>query len=563
MRKRLWLTLPLCLIAGAAFAAVSVGSAAGGTRHASTVLSTLHVTADNTDVDHSDPALAYGVLSWQTEYETCTTLLGYKDSSGSVSNSIAPMGAVGMPVVTNGGKTYTFTIKSGMHFSNGDPITGKNYEYAFDRDALHNLASPVSAFMQPVKGWAAEENSLSESIKSVSGISSTATKLTINLSVKDGTLLAVLALPFFCPLDKAAPFWNGSVWKDSQVSGAWPGSGPYYLFSRNPTVQEVLKTNTHYSGTQKHVASQIVIDMNTSAATAYNGIGNNTYASDLNGNPEPANNHALFNTYGLNNSHFWVYKELAVAYLAMNQARSAFAKAKVGARKAVNNVIDRPGILAISGFDSGSAQTQPLPKALAGTHWQSNYAYPITTPNTARFNAAKTQSNNCSGHAHINFWHGHSPTALQAASLDSYDLQQMGCVVNSVPFSGYDRYTAAGIKGNTMDIMTAGWVDDYPDGWDWYGILFNGRTIGDTNNNDLAYMENSIINSKADFCNNQVGSTRTNCWGQLDQYNTLNVAPWATTVATNFVDYTAPKSAGYKFDAPFGSVDLGQFYQHT
>jgi hypothetical protein len=74
-------------------------------------------------------------------------------------------------------------------------------------------------------------------------------------------------------------------------------------------------------------------------------------------------------------------------------------------------------------------------------------------------------------------------------------------------------------------------------------------------------MNNSTVNAKTDYCNKLTGSARTNCWGALDQWMTANVAPWATTLSTNFVDYIAPNAHGYKFDAPFGSVDLGLFYQ--
>jgi hypothetical protein len=66
---------------------------------AATIYSTLHVTADNTDVDHSDPRLAYGVLSWQIEYETCLPLLGYSDLGGkTVDSAVMPIGATGMPI---------------------------------------------------------------------------------------------------------------------------------------------------------------------------------------------------------------------------------------------------------------------------------------------------------------------------------------------------------------------------------------------------------------------------------------------------------------------------------
>jgi ABC-type oligopeptide transport system substrate-binding subunit len=560
MRKRLWVTLPLCLLAGAAFAAVSVGTAAGGTARA-TINPTLNIAVDNTDVDHSDPALSYSVLGWQMEQETCDTLVGYTDHSGSVSNSVGPLGAAGMPVVSNGGKKYVFTIASGRHFSNGDAITAASYKYAFDRDALHALNSPVTAFMSAVKGWTTENNS--SSIKSVSGVTASGNKLTIVLTKADGTLLPKLAMPFFCPLTKNSGLWTGSKWNDDNhgYTGAFPGSGPYYLYSRNVGSQMVLKKNTHYSGKKLSKASTIVMNMNLSTNTAYNGISNGTYASDANGNPEPANNHSLFNSYGKNKSRFWVESTMIISYTVMNEARSAFQPSHVKLRQAWNDVIDRPGALQISGYLSGSAQTQALPKALAGSHFSAAYKYPITTPNTARFNAAKTLGGNCANHAHINFWHGSSSPALLNASLIKTNLTKIGCNVTDTAYDGYDRYTAAGVKGNAMDIMTAGWSDDYPDAYDWFGILFNGRTITSNNNNDLAYLKNSTINSKTDACNKLTGSARVNCWGALDQYQTDKVAAWGTLSATNFVDYIAGNAHNYKYDGPFASAELGLLYQ--
>jgi peptide/nickel transport system substrate-binding protein len=526
------------------------------------ISATLHVTADNTDVDHSDPGLAYGVLSWQIEYETCMPLVGYSDVSGTkVGNAITPIGAVGMPVITNFGKTYVFTVRSGMKFSDGSPLTAANYKYAFDRDALKNFNSPVSAFMSNVKGWDVEATNAG--VGSVRGVTASVNgrRLTIQLTKPDGTLLPILAMPFFCPIEKAPPFYVSGHWVDSEVNTPYPGAGPYYLASRAPTIQVVLKRNPYYAGLRPHVASTIVIDMGTSTNTAYNGIETGVYASDLNGNPEPAQNHALFNQYGKNQSRFWVEPELAISYLAMNEARPTFAPAHVKVRQAVNDVIDRPGIAAIAGYLSGSPQTQTLPKPLAGIHWQANYKYPITAPDAARFAAARTLSNNCAGHAHINFWHGSSAPALQAASLDSYDLSQMGCVVNSVSCSGYGYRCNPWIKGTSMDIITAGWYDDYPDGYDWFGILFNGRTIVATSNNDLAFMNNRTVNAKTDACNRLTGAARVNCWGALDQWMTGNVAPWATELSTNFVDYISANAHGYVFNGSFGSVDLGDLYQ--
>jgi len=558
MRKRLWVTLPLCLLAGAAFAAVSVGTAAGGTARA-TIKATLNIAVDNTDVDHSDPALSYSVLGWQMEQQTCDTLVGYSNHSGSVSTSVSPLGAAGMPVVLNGGKKYVFTIKSGLHFSNGDAVTAANYKYAFDRDALKGLNSPVTAFMGGVVGWTHENDNAS--VKTVSGVSASGQKLTISLTKADGTMLPKLALPFFCPITKHSGLWTGSKWKDSEFNGAFPGNGPYYLKTRNVGSQMVLARNMKYSGPKLHKATTIVMNMNLSTNTAYNGISNGTYASDANGNPEPANNHSLFNTYGKNKSRFWVESTMIISYTVMNQARPTFAPAHVKLRKAWNNVIDRPGALNISGYLSGTPQTQALPKALAGTHFAAAYKYPITTPNGARFSAATAQGSNCAGGSHINFWHGSSSPALLNAALIKTNLENIGCVVTDTAYTGYGRYTAAGIKGNAMDIMTAGWSDDYPDGFDWFGILFDGRTIGPDNNNDLAYLKSNALNAKTDACNAMSGTARTNCWGAEDQWQTDNLASWATISATNFVDYIAPNAHNYKYNGPFASAELGLLYQ--
>jgi peptide/nickel transport system substrate-binding protein len=550
--------LATSLALGAAVASERA-SASGSTR---TINPLLHVVVNDSDVDHSDPALSYSTTGWQIEQETCDTLVGYSDHTGSVNNSISPLGAAAMPVVSNSGKKYVFTIKSGLHFSNGDPITAANYEYAFDRDALHNLNSPATAFVGTIKGWNAENSNAS--IHAVSGVVASGQKLTVNLTKADGSLLPKLAMPFFCPLTKNSGLWTGSHWMDDSAgySGAFPGSGPYYLFSRNVGSQIVLKKNTHYSGPKLSRAGTIQIDMNISTNTAYDGIEAGTYASDLNGNPEPANNQSLFNTYGKNTSRFWVEPTMLISYLAMNEARRTFAPAHLKLRQAVNDVIDRPGSVSISGFLSGSPQTQVLPKALAGKYFKAAWKYPITTPNNARFDAAKTLGNNCDSHAHINFLHGGSATALLNANLIATNLEKIGCVVTDTVYSGYGGYAGAGTKGTSMDVTTFGFSASYPgDGYDWFNTLFNGRTITATNNTDLTYMNNSTVNTRTDECNKLTGTARANCWGALDQWMTANVAPVATISAVNFIDYIAPNAHNYKYDGPFAGVDLGLLYQ--
>ena len=56
----------------------------------------------------------------------------YPYVKGAASERVAPM-AAGMPRVSNGGKTYTITIKKGFLFSNGAAVNAASFKRAFDR----------------------------------------------------------------------------------------------------------------------------------------------------------------------------------------------------------------------------------------------------------------------------------------------------------------------------------------------------------------------------------------------------------------------------------------------
>jgi peptide/nickel transport system substrate-binding protein len=69
------------------------------------------------DVDYTDPALAYYSASWNIEYATCAKLLNYPDTAGIPGAELKPEVAQAMPVVSNGDKTFTFTVRKGFRFS--------------------------------------------------------------------------------------------------------------------------------------------------------------------------------------------------------------------------------------------------------------------------------------------------------------------------------------------------------------------------------------------------------------------------------------------------------------
>jgi peptide/nickel transport system substrate-binding protein len=217
-------------------------------------------------------------------------------------------------------------------------------------------------------------------------------------------------------------------------------------------------------------------------------------------------------------------------------------------------------VIKVIGYLSGSPTVQVLPKPLTGGVFSTKLS-PTTSPGPRRFAEARKLSHDCGvGHRHrLNFWHGGSPTAIQTAAVISYDLRKMGCKVNSVPTAGYNPRPI--IKGVSMDIMTAGWVDDYPDGYDFLHYLLDGRTITKYGNNDLSFFDNRAFNKRLDRANALSGAARNKAFGRLDEWVMKNYAPLAPIENETVVDYLSPNAGGYVFDAPFGSIDLGDLYQ--
>src|SRR3954463_12412043 len=94
-----------CLAVAAGFA----GSASSATSSAAKTGGTMNVDLF-TDVDYTDPALDYLSTGWELEYATCLKLMNYPDVNGPKASQLAPEAATGFPKVSNGGKTYDFTV---------------------------------------------------------------------------------------------------------------------------------------------------------------------------------------------------------------------------------------------------------------------------------------------------------------------------------------------------------------------------------------------------------------------------------------------------------------------
>ena len=59
-----------------------------------------------------------------------------------------------MPVVSNGDKTYTFTVRTGFRFSppSGAPVAATTFQKVIERDLSKKMNSPAESFAGDILG---------------------------------------------------------------------------------------------------------------------------------------------------------------------------------------------------------------------------------------------------------------------------------------------------------------------------------------------------------------------------------------------------------------------------
>src|SRR5262249_38332921 len=155
---------------------------------------------------------------------TCAGLLNYPDAAGAAGTRLTPEIAAALPVVSNGGRTYTFRIRSGFRFSppSNEPITAETFRHSFERElAKKNKFSPGSAFASAIRGVSAYRAGTSARI---SGIRVHGDTLSITLVKPAGDFLTRIAMSAFCPVPLSVPVHS----KHYRLIPP-PSAGPYYV----------------------------------------------------------------------------------------------------------------------------------------------------------------------------------------------------------------------------------------------------------------------------------------------------------------------------------------------
>jgi len=89
-----------------------------------------------------DPQVNYTLQYWQLYQAMYDGLLAFKKVNGQESFTVVPDLAEALPMVTDGGKTYTFRLRKGIKFSNGKDVTVQDVAASYKR--IFTVSSPTA-----------------------------------------------------------------------------------------------------------------------------------------------------------------------------------------------------------------------------------------------------------------------------------------------------------------------------------------------------------------------------------------------------------------------------------
>ena len=538
--------LALTLTGLAGFSASPAGASSYQKAHAGGTLTLLASTAGGT----LDPQVNYTLQYWQLFQATYDGLVTFQKVNGQASFDVVPDLATSLPKVTNGGKTYTFTLRKGIKFANGQTVTVNDVKATFIR--LFKVSNPNSgSWYNAITGGDACVATPATCTLSGLVVNAATNTVTFNLAKVDPEFIDQLAVPF------AAILPAGTPTKD-EGSTPVPGTGAYTFQSYNPNSSLVMVRNPYFKvwnakAQPQGYPNKIVENFGSTVESEVTAVENGQ--ADWVFDPLPADRLGEISTKYA--SQLKVHQLTADWYVPMNTNIAPFNNLK--ARQAVNYAINKNNIVKLYGGSRLANTTCTiLPKGFPGhTNFcgytkggGSKYNGPDIAKAKALVAASGTKG------AVVKLVATNDAVNASVAQYIVSVLNQIGYKASVVLQSANIQFNYIQNTNNKVQISLTQWFQDYPAASDFINILLGCSTFhpGSDNSINIAGFCNSGVDTqiKAAETLSITNPTAANVkWGQIDKNLMTNFAPWVPLINPKLTDFVSSRVGNYKFSLEF------------
>ncbi len=497
-----------------------------------------------------DPHINYTLQYWQVYQSLYDGLVGFKKAAGAEGFTKVPNLAEAIPEPTNDGKTYTFQIRKGIMFSNGQEMGVKDVVASLQR--IFKVSSPTAGgFYSVIVG---ADKCLTEPATctlegGVVGDEAAGT-VTINLTRPDAEFFDKLALPHASILPADTPASDlGTV--------PAPGTGAYFISAYDPNTGMTLSRNPNFKVWSEDAQPDgypdtVQYDFGLTDEAQVTAVQNGE-ADWMFDQPPTDRLGEIGTTYA---DQVNITTLTAWWYAPMNTNIAPFDN--VLARQAVNYAIDRNAMVNLFGGPVlASPICQVLPPGFPG-----HVPYcPYTAAPGEKWSAPDLEK--AKALVEESGTKGQKVTIIAedttvSKSIGTYlqsVLTEIGYDAEVKPISPNIQFTYIQNTNNNVQMSVTQWYQDYPAASDFLNILFGcaSFTPGSDSSINIAGFCDEAIQAKMDEAL-LLGVTDPAAadlmWADIDKAVT-DAAPMAALFTPKRIDFVSKRLGNFQFNSQF------------
>jgi peptide/nickel transport system substrate-binding protein len=475
------------------------------------------------DWDSLDTGETYYGYSWDFARNYSRALVMFKSAPGSGSDELVPDLASDLGKASDGGKTWTYTIRKGLKFDDGTPITSKDVAYAVARSIDKATFPNGPAYFDAMLDWPAGYKGPYKS-KGVDFSSAIETP-------DDSTVVFHLKQPFagfdyLAQTPQTAPVPQAKD-KGAQYKNSYVSSGPYKFADLQPGKSFKLVRNDQWDAStdpnRKALPDEFDVSLNVNADDIDNRIMAGDLDIDVAGTgAQPAALARVLNDPSLKSNtdnptlaRLW--------YTSINPTVKPLDN--IHCRNAVMYAMDHVSYQTAYGgpIAGGDLATTILPPLIPG--YEKFDLFP-TPDNKGDATKAKDELKQCgqpNGFSTNISYRTERPKEKATAEAFQQALAKVGIKVTPKGFPQADYFASyAGnppyVVKNNLGLVVNGWGADWNDGFGFLSQIVDSRVIRATGGSSNTSVRIPAVDKMLDAASVELDqSKREGEWGAIDK----------------------------------------------
>jgi peptide/nickel transport system substrate-binding protein len=522
-------------------------------------------------------------------------------------NDLVPDLATDLPSASADGLTWTFKIKTGIHYApplQDVSVTAGDFIRALTREAESKTAATYPFYYSVIEGF---DDVTSGKATSISGLSAPDDQtLQVKLTQPVGYFPLLFTLPATSPIPPSPSNPDApegvAAGHDQDYGGFLAATGPYMFkgadaidYSKAADAQSpasgyqagksyVLVRNPSWDASTDPLRKAYVDEIDVTVGGTTDDLQNKIEAGELDTMDALPNPKGIrdFSTNPDLKDFIHADSTFGTYYINMNLAMPPFDDIHV--RKALNSAVDKKGLQQLAGGPIlGDIATHAIPNSmLPGLASYAPYGKADGTPDLEAAKAEMAQSKYDTDHdgvcdvdvcKNVLTVIDQTDPNPKMVALVQQNVEPLGITLDLKPFQTTTMYTKCeDAKQHIAVCPSEGWYADFADPYAFVTGLFSTTSLNPSCCND-SFMGATLEQLKSwgydqvtgpipgaedqlNQCLPAQDAARQTCYEGVDKYLMENVVPWIPFRFANQVGITSPRVLNYHMNASSGWISL-------